>query len=173
MRHKTRGSEEEGATLIIVLVFVMFIGLIIAAVLGLSGSDLLTTAKLQDQRSQEYSADGVAETLLQTARYETPAQTDHLCGSTFTLPPSMNGVTNLVAYCQVANLLPQRTLTFAVCLSSATNLATCQSAPNSLLQATVIISDLSSSCPSYSGRACNAPGTSVTIQNWMVTKASG
>jgi hypothetical protein len=60
---------EEGATLILALVFMIIIALVLLATVTFTGNGLLNTSNLLKQQSLEYRSNGAVEVAVQTVRY--------------------------------------------------------------------------------------------------------
>ncbi len=177
----TRG--EEGATLILALVFVLLMSGIMLAILTLSGTNILDSTTLQNERTLEYSAEGGAQIALQAVRYLTPSQTTAYCpnGRPASSPPApINGTS---VYCQVGTLLYSRVVTFEVCPSTATA-SNCSGNVGDVdvIRASVQFSDVAAGCSGPLGSGCYNPvgaatgstsGTSVTIESWIEARANG
>ena len=58
MADRWRARREDGAVLVLALVFMIVIALVLLGVVTLSGNDLLNTSHLLDQQSLEYSSSG-------------------------------------------------------------------------------------------------------------------
>src|SRR5207249_3866244 len=80
--------EEEGQALPLALGFLIFIGLVVAAMLSLAYASELSTQRLGDQRNTVYSADGATDAAIQVGRVDPTvgAYGDARCHST--LPSS-------------------------------------------------------------------------------------
>src|ERR1700691_1318425 len=145
---------EEGATLILALVFVLLTSVVMLAIVTLSGTNILNTTNLQNERSLEYSAEGAVQTAVQAVRYLDPSpmtsdpnSTADYCSSSHSFfppnsaTPSLTSLTPTVVDCQVETLIYQRTVTFEACLPSV-SASNCTSNANNadLLKATVLIS---------------------------------
>jgi len=82
-----RVHGEQGASLVIALIFLAVFGLLIPAILNLGTNDLLGTSKLQGQRGSVYAADGATDAAIQYLRRNTG------CGRVFGSCPDGNVVT--------------------------------------------------------------------------------
>ena len=67
--HDALSGGEEGATLILALVFMIIIALVLLAAVTFAGNGLLNTSNLLQQQSLEYRSNGAAEVAVQTVRY--------------------------------------------------------------------------------------------------------
>ena len=169
--------DEDGASLIIALVFVLLISLILLAIVTLSGTNIVNTTNLQNERTLEYSAEGGVQAALQAIRYATPGQTSTFCGGSPALAPPAP-IDGAVVYCQLGDLTYARVLNFEAC-PPAVSAASCANNVNKadVLTATVLISDVASGCTSGGSPGCYNPpstsGTSVTVESWIVDRANG
>ena len=84
------GHDEDGAILILAVVFVLVVGLIAIGLVGITESNLLATEKLTASRSTRYAADGALESaiasLVQIRRRRTRAVRS--CLVSITAPPN-------------------------------------------------------------------------------------
>jgi hypothetical protein len=174
-----RQPREDGAALVIALVFVLVMSLVIVAILDLSASNILASTQLQNGRALEYSADGAADAVIQAIRYLSPSATSNYCGKSpaYQPPAPIDAVT---MYCKAATPQYQRIITVVACPSG---LGTCNATSTSgaALVAAVIFSDIKSSCTDGTSAGCYVPtggpgstsGASVTIESWVVNRANG
>ena len=65
-----RPDREEGAILLLALVFVLVISLLLVALVSLAGNDLLNVSHLKSLRSLEYASDGAVDSAIQAVRYQ-------------------------------------------------------------------------------------------------------
>jgi hypothetical protein len=63
-----RVRDEDGQALLLALAFLVFVGLVIGAMLSFASASVLATARLRDQRSYVYAADGATDAAIQVAR---------------------------------------------------------------------------------------------------------
>jgi Tfp pilus assembly protein PilX len=167
---------EDGASLIIALVFVLLISLILLAIVTLSGTNIVNTTNLQNERALEYSAEGGVQAALQSVRYVTASQTSAFCANSPALQPPTPISSTVV--CQFAKLTYARVLTFEACDVTVSS-SNCANNVNKadVLTATVLISDVASGCTSGGSPGCYNPpstsGTSVTVESWIVNRANG
>lgn len=68
VRHRIKSQGEEGAVLILALVFIVFISLSILALVSFTGNGLLNTANLQQASGLNYAADGATTEAVQAVR---------------------------------------------------------------------------------------------------------
>jgi Tfp pilus assembly protein PilV len=173
---------EEGATLLLALIFVLLVSVIMLAIVNLSGTNILNTTNLQNERTLEYSAEGGVQASIQAVRYLTPTATTTYCSHTpaYQPPAPINGA---VVYCQVGTPVYARSLTFEACLPT-TTVTACVNNLNSadILRASVFFNDISAGCSGPIGTGCYNPigpvagstsGTSVTVERWIVERANG
>jgi hypothetical protein len=181
--------DEDGAVLLLALVFIVVIAVVLSSLLTLTGNDLLNSSNLRTQRSVEYAADGAADAAVQAVRYSETAYmgTPQAClpntppaGS----PPSItigeapnpevlitvdcgNGARNRRS-CLSRTVLP--CVTRSVIVYACQGTGTCTStSPHLQLQATVAFDDYSATnvllCSRTSTATC---GTGMAIESWVV-----
>jgi Tfp pilus assembly protein PilX len=186
--------HDEGAVLLLTLIFVVVIALVLLALVSLSGNDLMNTANLQSQRASEYAADSAVDAAMQAVRYSyyafngaPPAGTNRAgddClpdGTAFVNPDQntanlpINGVNGVKTYWTVdctgsVNEHSQNTrvITFYACTQSS-----CSSA-NAIVTAVVAFQDYSTANVYDCDSAPNVAtcGTGVVIQSWTVRNAN-
>jgi hypothetical protein len=170
LRPSNELSGEEGASLIIALVFVLLISLILLAIVTLSGTNILNTANLQNERSLEYSADGEVEAAIQAVRYLDTASTISYCKSSHSYQiiseedgsmREINGIPVGVSCGVDPQSVDGRTVTFKAYRCTSASECVNGTANANVVEATVLISDVSS------------VGSSVTVENWIATRANG
>jgi hypothetical protein len=171
-RRTTRG--EDGAILILALVFMIVIALVLLAVVTLSGNDLLNTSHLLDQQSVEYRTSGAVQVAIQTVRYTdsnfSPTSPSSCLSSTAPIQIGQNSPPVYVDCTQVKHSdLPadtgvSREVNFYACGTSSTS---CNSTTYALW-ATVDFVD-GPTCASGSIGAC---GTSESVKSWLVHNAN-
>jgi hypothetical protein len=180
--------HEEGAVLLLTVIFVVIIALTLLGLLTLSGNDLTNTSNLQTERSLEYAADGATDAAVQAVRYSYYAFDGHTnkagddClpdGPAFQNPDrntttmSIDGNTMMV---DCTGTLPSppgtntRTVTFMACIQAQ---APCTSG-NSVLTATVVFQDHNSFHQYLCNSAPNSAtcGIGVVVQSWVVKNAN-
>ncbi len=69
MTHRTKTRGEDGAVLVLALVFMIVIALVLVGIVTLSGNDLRNTTNLLNQQSVEYRSSGAMDIAIQTVRY--------------------------------------------------------------------------------------------------------
>ena len=84
-RSRGRSSDQRGATLILALVFIVVVGLIVAAIADLALNDLGNTTRFHNASSLDYAASSVANLAVQSIRYTPQAQNGTL-GECWTSP---------------------------------------------------------------------------------------
>jgi hypothetical protein len=194
MRRIRTGSDEEGAILILALIFVIIVTLSIFGLITFGGVGILNATNLQGQRSLEYAADGATTASIQSVRYSyynfsnDPQPVDCLPdGAVLTLPPNpTTGISqsttadmpidgdDMVVDC-IAGLpdssVPQytRIVTFYACLQA---VAPC-TANNSIVAATVDFEDTSATGVDQctGATAVSTCGVGETISSWVVDRA--
>lgn len=72
-------GSEEGAILLVALLFITIGSLVVVSLANLSGTNLLNTSAVQAQRNAEYAADAATDSAIQAVRYH---------GSCESFPPS-------------------------------------------------------------------------------------
>lgn len=172
MRSRLSGQRgEEGAVLVLVLLFVMGVGLALAALVSLAGSNLSASLQIQSERNIEYSADAVMEGAIQTVRTVPPSSTENPACPTF--PSSGTGLVinqntqGIVVYCFMGAFSTGRVVQFAACYSTNTTYATCTT--KALILAEVEYSD--TGCTGID-QGCSPYGATVTIESWVVQRAN-
>jgi Tfp pilus assembly protein PilX len=181
--------HEEGAVLLLALIFVIAIAFVLLGLLSLSGNDLKNTSNLQSQRALEYAADSAVDAAVQAVRYSyyafngaSPAGTnssgdDCVPDGTAFINPDQNTATltindvTMTVDC-TGSLNPQskntRVITFYACTQSS-----CSSA-NAIVTAVVVFQDYSTGYVYDCNSAANVAtcGTGVVIQSWTVRNAN-
>ena len=191
---------DEGATLVLALLFVAVVALVGGALIGLAGSSLKQTTSLTADRSKSYAAESAVQVAIQQVRSLQTLNTAPGYGTNSINPcpttsvsiagDGVNGAPKSEAFdvmCGVGQApLPfQRTITFAACLSG-TAAANCMVDPSSgngafvpkpqypgaIVIATTTFNDLASGCHVTNfNDNCFAPGTSVTVSNWNIAQS--
>ena len=138
--------DEDGQALVLALVFLLFFGLVIGAMLAFAGASVLSTERLREQRSTVYSADGATDAAIQIALKNTTVggYADPRCQAaipTTATAPILLTTTATTSDATVANVIctwsqdpfqPERTVAF-------TTFAGSGSSP--VVQATVLFHD--------------------------------
>lgn len=155
--------------LVLVLVFLVAIGPILAALVSLSGANLLNTSNLEAQRNLEFAAETYMDGAIQAVRYtpiaSTPCQTT-TAETAAAFPSGSSPATfapdgeSLAVWCYMGTLgqIVGRNTEFAVCATSYTSWSACLS--NYILDVHVIYNDSST----YGG--------GVNIVTWTLKTAS-
>lgn len=65
-----RAGDEDGQALLLALAFLLFFGLVIAAILGFAEASVMKTANLREQRAVAYAADGAMDGAIQLGRWD-------------------------------------------------------------------------------------------------------
>jgi Tfp pilus assembly protein PilX len=105
-----RLRNEDGAALLIALAFLVFFGLVIAAVLGFAEASVRVTGHLREQRDTVYAADGAMDGAIQLARMDPsvgafgkPASCSAPCVPCITYSVILNGKTANVTCVSIAD----------------------------------------------------------------------
>jgi hypothetical protein len=183
-----QGSRgENGAILILALVYIFTVGLIVAALADWATNDLNNTAHFTSARSLQYALSSVTNTAIQSMRYSpipsttpptgvaTPAAaTPGYCwtpasGYTYDgITPVIDGA-NVAVWCSTVEDLSKgatRVVTFSACLSTTSNSA-CATSP--LLQAVVSYDDYPPGGGPLLTVQCTPAvncGEGMTLQSW-------
>jgi len=163
-------AGDDGASLVLALVFLIVVSLITVSIAGLTAADLRLTSNFSSAQSMTAAADGATEVAINYARY-------NFVGATLNNPAPctpaqlFNGQT-VQAWCDT-NWVPlaavTRTVIISTCLSSVTSGVACESSP--LVQAIVVFDDyptsssFSSCVPDVTtnGSTC---GSQMELQSW-------
>jgi Tfp pilus assembly protein PilX len=171
-RRKTRGDE--GASLILALIFIVVVSTIATAMTSWVTADLNNTAKFTGGQSIESAANSATETAIQSARYTFVQATINAsppqpCWTTSTpqgqiVVAEQNTSVTLSVFCStVFDPLSTRTrtVTISTCIYSAAPSAAAACAASPLLQAVVILNDY----PAVGAAQCNPylPGPTTTV----------
>jgi Tfp pilus assembly protein PilX len=182
-------NNDEGAVLILALMFVLVVGLLGGALVTLAGNGLSQTTQLQANRSLTYAADSMVQTAIQQVRdmpQSAPAgYNGAACPAvSATIPENGTSGTPITVQCAVgmAPLPFERSITFVACPSAAAA-GSCITTtdnnpiagPSAIVVATTLFSDLKHGCSIALSLTdtCFAPATSVDVTNWDVTTANG
>jgi hypothetical protein len=174
---RTCKQDDDGAILILALVFILLIALSVLGLLTFGGTGIKDAASLQGQRSVEYAADGATTAAIQTVRYSyeaydgntNPAGDCLPTGSTIMIPEDGVNYTLTVDCSGTLEAAPTpqqytREVSFYACMQSSC------SESNAIVAATVDFQDLSSvtgvdGCDSSDTSTC---GTGMVISDWIV-----
>jgi hypothetical protein len=175
---------DDGAVLILALIFLVSVGLLITAILGWAGASLTATGSFQTERDIEYGASAAVNLAVQSTRFEFDAGSPtpflnnaapELC-ATYATPGQ---TTSIDVYC---TMLWQpyssntRVFTYSACVSNSTaNNSPADCAANPLLQARFAFYDyasaeatISSSPPKCQPATSNgACGENQTALSWL------
>lgn len=162
--------------MVLALVFLVAIGLVLSVLVSLTGTNLLDTTNLQNQRNLEFAADTAVDGAIVTLRHQAPSPPSNPnCPNFQPTPPTDN--TSVVVECTMG--IPAgfygRLVEFDACPAGAVSFAACQS--DAVVKASVIFNDVSNApgCTSGSMAGCygNSWGTGMTLESWVVEPANG
>jgi hypothetical protein len=178
-----RAKGEEGAILLVVLFLAVGIGLSLAALVGLAGTNLSATAQLTRERNIEYSADTVMDGAIQAVRSVAPVPAASPSCPNF--PTGVSGLAinrnteTIIVTCSMGTFaFPTTTCTYGVnpCSGRIVQFVACPASDASscsahaLLVANVEYGDV---CSGPGEVGCSFGSTStVTIENWIVQRAN-
>jgi hypothetical protein len=152
---------EEGATLVVVLAFLMLASLLIPALLNLGTTNLLATSRLADQRNAVYAVDGATDGAIQFLRMNPgcgrPNQTASTC-ATYTSATTSTFLATLGT--KTASVVVTATGS-AQTLDRTVTLATTISGLTTAVNATVVLHDPGTGMPATSP---------VDVQSWTLTR---
>jgi Tfp pilus assembly protein PilX len=174
--------NEEGAILVLALIFMVVTALIVTGLLAFAGNDIVNAGNLQTSRSALYASDGAIQVAMWNMRYTFPSSTAAgFCPSQAdqpsTDPFTPNGQSldgqSIYVWCGGITVGAQsRSLTFYAYPASNCQ-ATCTG--NAYIQAHVTYNDLGGTqsgsnnmqylCSSTSTATC---GTGMTVDSWVV-----
>jgi hypothetical protein len=175
-----RGGGEDGAVLILALIFLIVVGLVITAILGWAGTSLTATASFQTERNTEYGATAAVNLAVQITRtsFDTGSPAPLLNNATPELCAS-NGTPSFDVYCSMVwqpYSSNTRVFTYSACQSgTAADASPTSCAATPMLQARFAFYDYPSAAaaisstpqqcqPVSSGGAC---GQNVTQLSWQ------
>lgn len=185
-----RAKGEEGASLLLALIFLVAVSMVIISTVGWAGNDIGLTAKFQDAQQFQAAADNASEVAVQYVRFNflqaslgasppAPCWSAAPTASALTTNGHVVDVWCSTTWTHDSGTPPDslvRTVTIYGCLNSVT-------APgcvaNPLLQAVVQIGDANtttgtSTCTaetSTSGSASTTCGTWLTIKSWIFDRS--
>lgn len=193
---ESKPRNDEGAVLILALIFMLIVSLAIYGLVTFGGVGILNATSLKGQRSLEYAADGATSTAIQAVRYSPYAFSNpqpESClpdGAELQLTSSSNEAsgTNFITIndvtmgvdciASIASTTPQftRVVTFYACLQpNAPTTPTACVASNSIVAATVDFEDVNSSgvdnC-SVSSDTLSTCGMGEEVASWTVQTAN-
>ncbi len=163
--------DEEGATLVLALVFMIIIALVLVPLVTLSGNGLQNTSNLLQEQSLEYRSNGAVEVAIQTVRYTDATYRGGSCfaSGSSTVQIGLAGPNNPPVYVNCLTVSPPPSDTGA---SREVNVYACGStncsASNYTVSATVDFQDGATCSPSSIG-AC---GQLESIKSWLVHNAN-
>jgi Tfp pilus assembly protein PilX len=169
-RRTTRA--EDGAVLVLALVFMIVIALVLLGLVTLSGNDLLNTSNLLNQQSLEYRSSGAMRVAIQTVQYtNTSFPKLSSCFSSATgvqvgqnSPPVYVDCMTVPHSQLPANTGVSREINFYACGTSSTSC----SSTNYTVWATVDFVD----GPTCATGAIGACGITQSIKSWLVHNAN-
>jgi Tfp pilus assembly protein PilX len=173
MIRRSTTSREDGAVLVLALVFMIVIALVLLGVVTLSGNDLLNTSNLLNQQSLEYRSSGAMRVAIQTVRY-TNTTFPSPPGSCFSSATGIRVGQNSPPVYVDCSTVPLSKLPANTGVSREVNLYACGtsstscSSLNYTVWATVDFVD-GPTCASGSFGAC---GTTESVKSWLVHNAS-
>ena len=160
-----RMHGEDGATLVVVLAFLMLTSVFIPALLNLGTTNLLVTSRLADQRSTIYAVDGATDGAIQFLRMNPDCgRPGQVSGSaplgcpTYTSPTTSTFQSNVGS--KTASVVITSTGSSGT-LDRTVTLATTISGVTTAVNATVVLHDPGT------GNPATAP---VDVQSWTLTR---
>jgi hypothetical protein len=179
-----RQSDEQGAVLVMALIFILAVGLVLLAIAQLAGTSLLNTSNLRAERTTEANAENAAMISAQLVRTTAPcAPGSNGCllpydGSSNPCPGS-GAVPSEVVMCQLswnASSPSTRIVQMYVCSASQAASCTSSASPKVVLYAVVTYGDVPANNPGLYD--CGPPpsghttcGIDMTVNNWDVRPA--
>jgi hypothetical protein len=163
---------DEGAALILSLLFLVAVGIALLALVNFAGGALLNTVNLNSQRGLEYAADGATTAAAQATRYSYNTYTSPgncLPGGQTSM--TINGIA-ISVQCSAVNFNPNsaatREVLFLACRAGSCTMA------NSIIQASVTYDDYSTSGSYVCGPATGTEtcGSGMTVNSWLVQNAN-
>lgn len=176
---RRRSPDEDGAILILALVFVVACSAIVLGLLNLNGNDLLNTGSLRSQRGLEYAVDGAVDAAMQSIRYNGEGTTGSQSAPTACLSSAMSINTyDIAVECGGTDVSGIRTVYFYACQVALIADSTCSSAnplsKESLLDAEAQYDDVASgqTLPQCGGGVTTSCGESMSVVSWVVESAN-
>jgi Tfp pilus assembly protein PilX len=185
-----RAKGEEGASLLLALIFLVVVSVVIIATVGWAGNDIRLTAKFQDAQQFQAAADNASEAAVQYVRFNflqasLGASPPAPCWSAAPIASALTSNGHVIdTWCGTTwthdSGTPQnslvRTVTIYSCLSS---VSASGCVANPLLQSVVQIGDADtttgkSTCTpetSTSGSGSTTCGTWLTIESWIFDRS--
>ena len=183
IRPMTSRQSEVGAALVLALVFLVAIGLVLAALVSVAGTNLVNTSNLQGVRNVEYASDAAVEGAIQTARHTCPT----VAPPAPCVPPSPSApvtiacpalqpaqpINGQMVAVQCTWTVPPgsfgRIAEFDAC-QTGVPFATCQA--DAVVKADVTYDDLPAGCTTMSASCPYTLGAGITVWNWTVERAT-
>ncbi len=170
--HRFR-RDEEGATLVLALVFMIIVALVLLALVTFSGDGILNTSNVLQQQSLEYRSAGAVEVAIQTVRYTDTAYNGGSCfASGFPTVQIGQALPNNPAVYVTCSTVPVSQLPANTGVTREINVYACGSSScgptNYTVWATVDFQD-GSTCSATSLGTC---GTTESIKSWLVHNAN-
>jgi hypothetical protein len=165
----SREKDEDGATLILALVFLVTVGMIASALLGWLENGLLNTSNFKTARSAVYAAGGATDVAIWNSRYSFTSGTTACAGTSPSI--NLNGV-YIEDWCSTTSTASSRIVTISACKLTQTQAGTGLSTAcaNPILQAKVTYNDYNDSnvdaC--ISATVEGSCGTAMTLDSWVV-----
>ncbi len=176
MPSSDRRLNEEGAALILVLIFIGVISLLVTVLASLAANNVRDTSVLRAARSVEYTADAATDAAIQNVRYKASwYPTVGLCtpGAPGATSVSANNSTTIEVYCTGTtnpSSAATRVITFRAC-PAGQSASACMATP--ILEAKVTFDDYPSgglfACTTTVTATC---GVGMTINSWVVYSAN-
>jgi hypothetical protein len=178
-RGRVTARNEQGATLILALVFLTAASLLVLGLLDWSGNGLNNVRTFVQNRTLNYAANSAMETAISNVRYSPTACPP--TGLTITVPnPNSTYTMKMDIWCSPqpeteGPLANSRTITFTECPDTTYQAHTCSAGPSPppFLTAVVVYDDYTNTIPggqvdSYkTGQLCTTScGSAMTIKSW-------
>jgi len=171
MKPRRIDRGEDGATLVLALVFMIIVALVLVPLVTFSGNGLQNTSNLLQEQSLEYRSNGAVEVAIQTVRYTDGTYTGGSCfgSGSSTVQIGQASQENPPVHVNCVTVTPPPTDTGA---SREVNVYACGStncsATNYTVSATVDFQDGATCSPTSIG-AC---GEIESIKSWLVHNAN-
>jgi hypothetical protein len=169
---RTDRHNQDGAVLILALVFLVAVSTIVIALLGFAGNDLKNVANFQQGRTLKGAADSAMEVAIQEVRYSSTACPSSGLVIPIPNPNSSNDVTIRI-WCNPPTetespTAASRVITFQACSESAFQNNQCSPTNNPYLTTIVTFDDFASSNLIASTTPCTTTcGASESINSWV------
>ena len=176
-----RARDEEGATLVLAVVFIFIVGLLLMSLVSMAGSNIVNTSNLQYDRSLAYAAEAATEAAVQYVRPIGFVPGGLCTGVTTTPPPSPflipeNGANVSIRVDCGVETGPSpyfRQIKFAACLQSLGVACLTEPSPyvaiassQAILVGEILYDDRGPGCTSFIPPICKQPGTTVQVLTW-------